>query len=227
LHHIVETYLTDRHARGPFRSLLLLPLSRIQNKCRPPPHAPFSAPLSSHPCPCTSPPFLCSQGPAYPPQMLEPMAPLQFPLRRCRHRRLGEPLAHASFCLFKPPHHPYSLPEMQGCGRIIADHLEPPTSEHSRATIAPPPHVDPPLWGAPAPSSYLPGCTVLLASRHRAAGKRATTPSRTWTTRGDHAASAPCRGAVSWLLGWTGLLGRGPVSLSVSHTLQAALLRGL
>jgi hypothetical protein len=166
-------------------------------------------------------------GPCLPASDAGAMAPLQFPLRRCRHRRLGEPLAHASFCLFKPPHHPFSLPEMQGCGRIIADHLEPPTSEHSRATIAPPPHVDPPLWGAPAPSSYLPGCTVLLASRHRAAGKRATTPSRTWTTRGDHAASAPCRGAVSWLLGWTGLLGRGPVSLSVSHTLQAALLRGL
>jgi hypothetical protein len=49
----------DRHARGPFHSLLL-PLSRIQNKCRPPPHAPFSALLSSHPCPSTSPPSLCS-----------------------------------------------------------------------------------------------------------------------------------------------------------------------
>jgi hypothetical protein len=40
----------DAPTGPPFSSSLCpTPLSRIQNKCQPPPHAPFSAPLSSHP----------------------------------------------------------------------------------------------------------------------------------------------------------------------------------
>jgi hypothetical protein len=75
-----------RAHKAPFSSSFCpAPLSHLQNKCRPPPHATFPpcSPLVS--CPSTSPPPPHLLDPAYLPRLLEPVAPLRFPLRCC-HR---------------------------------------------------------------------------------------------------------------------------------------------
>jgi hypothetical protein len=93
--------------------------------------------------------------------------------------------------------------------------------------------VDPPFRCAPALSS-LPGTFPVTPSRspatpylHRATGKHATAPSRTWSARGDRVDARAAAGRAGRLPRWAGLPGRGPTCVSADCAWQAAAPRGL